>query len=204
GIPAADLRSIRGDRIGMIFQDPFASLNPVLTIGSQVIEAIRAHSDVTRGEARAIAIKLLAEVGIPDPSTRIDAWPHQLSGGMRQRVMIAIALAAGPDLLIADEPTTALDATIQSQILQLLIHLRQSRGLAILLISHDLGMVRGHADRIMVMHQGAVVESGPATQLFAEPVHPHTRSLQAAMAAIRDGPQARVVATNPLDRKSAG
>ncbi|HRP07114.1 MAG TPA: ABC transporter ATP-binding protein [Gemmatimonadales bacterium] len=193
-------RAIRGGRIGMIFQDPFASLNPVMRIGEQVIEAIRAHSEVPSPEARTMAIALLDEVGIPEPATRVDAWPHQLSGGMRQRVMTAIALASGPDLLIADEPTTALDATIQAQVLALLDQLRRSRGLAILLISHDLGIVEGHADRVMVMHRGRIVENAPASRLFSEPANPHTRELLAAVPRMDGGPEPRPqdAASTPL------
>ncbi len=176
-LPAAKLRAYRGARIAMVFQDPMSSLNPVMRIGDQVAEAIRAHRSASRAEARARAIELLGEVGIADPVSRVDAWPHQLSGGMRQRVMIAIALAAEPDLLIADEPTTALDVTVQAQILELLDQIRATRGMAVLLITHDLGIVAGRAERVLVMYAGRIVEWADTRDLFADPMHPYTRGL---------------------------
>jgi oligopeptide/dipeptide ABC transporter ATP-binding protein len=188
--PAA-LRSIRGGRIGMIFQDPMTSLNPVLTVGSQVAEAITAHEKVSRQQARERVLSLFEEVGIPDPSDRYGAYPHQLSGGLRQRVMIAIALAAEPDLLLADEPTTALDVTVQAQILELLDRLRESRGMGILLITHDLGIVAGRADRIAVMYAGQIVEAGTTTAVFANPGHPYTRGLFGSIPSLT-GPRARL------------
>jgi oligopeptide/dipeptide ABC transporter ATP-binding protein len=175
------MRAVRGGRIGMVFQDPMTSLNPVLTAGDQIAEAVRAHGRVGRREARARALALLEEVGIPDPARRLDEYPHQLSGGMRQRVMIAIALAAEPELLIADEPTTALDVTVQAQILELLDRLRTQRGMAVLLITHDLGVVAGRADRVCVMYAGQIVEEAPTRQLFASPAHPYTRGLFASI-----------------------
>jgi peptide/nickel transport system ATP-binding protein len=171
------LRRIRGRRVGMIFQDPMTSLNPVFTVGDQITEGILAHFKVPRTEARERALRLLQEVGLPDPSARLKAYPHQLSGGMRQRVMIAIALAAEPEILIADEPTTALDVTVQAQILEVLDRLRESRGMAVLLITHDLGIVAGRADRVAVMYAGQIVEEAPTAQLFARPSHPYTQGL---------------------------
>jgi peptide/nickel transport system ATP-binding protein len=185
------LRRIRGRRVGMIFQDPMTSLNPVFTVGDQIAEGIRAHFKVSRGEARERALGLLQEVGIPDPAGRLRAYPHQLSGGMRQRVMIAIALAAEPEILIADEPTTALDVTVQAQILEVLDRLRESRGMAVLLITHDLGIVAGRADRVAVMYAGQIVEEAPTEQLFARPSHPYTQGLFASVPRI-SGPLKRL------------
>ena len=188
--PAA-LRRMRGGRISMIFQDPMTSLNPVLTVGSQVAEAITAHERVTRREVRARVLSLFEEVGIPDPADRFGAYPHQLSGGLRQRVMIAIALAAEPDLLLADEPTTALDVTVQAQILELLNRLQASRGMGILLITHDLGIVAGRADRIAVMYAGQIVEEGTTAAVFADPAHPYTRGLFGSIPSLT-GPRTRL------------
>jgi oligopeptide/dipeptide ABC transporter ATP-binding protein len=187
----AALRRVRGRRIGMIFQDPMTSLNPVFTVGDQIAEGIRAHFPVSRQEARARALRLLQEVGIPDPADRLDAYPHQLSGGMRQRVMIAIALAAEPEILVADEPTTALDVTVQAQILEVLDELRRSRGMAVLLITHDLGIVAGRADRVAVMYAGQIVEEAPTAELFANPCHPYTQGLFASVPRI-SGPVQRL------------
>ena len=171
------LRAIRGRRIGMIFQEPMTSLNPVFNVGSQIMEAVSAHQKVSRKAARARAVELLSRVGIPAPEERVDAYPHQLSGGMRQRVMIAIALAGEPELLIADEPTTALDVTIQAQILELLAELQRELGMSILLITHDLGVVAEHAHEVVVMYAGKVVERSPAAALFEAPLHPYTSGL---------------------------
>jgi oligopeptide/dipeptide ABC transporter ATP-binding protein len=165
----------------MIFQDPMTSLNPVFTVGDQIAEGVRAHFDVSRGEARQRALKLLQEVGIPDPVSRLDAYPHQLSGGMRQRIMIAIALSAEPEILVADEPTTALDVTVQAQILEVLDRLRDSHGMAVLLITHDLGIVAGRADRVAVMYAGQIVEEANTAALFANPSHPYTQGLFASV-----------------------
>ncbi|HYJ87865.1 MAG TPA: ABC transporter ATP-binding protein [Pyrinomonadaceae bacterium] len=173
----AEMRQIRGDDIAMIFQDPMTSLNPVFTVGEQIAEALRLHRKLSRKEARAAAIEAMREVSIPDPARRINDYPHQLSGGMRQRVMIAMALACDPKLLIADEPTTALDVTIQAQILELLEELRQHRELAVLLITHDLGVVAEVADRVAVMYTGRIVEQSSVEELFARPKHPYTEGL---------------------------
>ena len=172
-----EIRAVRGDDIAMIFQDPMTSLNPVFTLGEQIAEALRLHRGLSRKAARAAAIEAMREVSIPDPALRADDYPHQLSGGMRQRVMIAMALACDPKLLIADEPTTALDVTIQAQILELLDHLRKTRELAVLLITHDLGVVAEVADRVAVMYTGKIVEQSPVDELFARPKHPYTEGL---------------------------
>jgi oligopeptide/dipeptide ABC transporter ATP-binding protein len=174
-------RRLRGDRIAMIFQDPLSALDPTASIGSQVAETVRAHRSVGRAEARARAIEVLGEVGIPEPARRYGEPPHRFSGGMRQRVVIATALANDPDVLIADEPTTALDATIQSQILTLLRELRARHRMATLLITHDLGVVAKTCDRVGVLYAGQLVELAPVAELFAEPRHPYTRTLLAAL-----------------------
>jgi oligopeptide/dipeptide ABC transporter ATP-binding protein len=188
------LRQIRGRRVGMIFQDPMTSLNPVFTVESQITEGILAHFRIPASEARERALRLLQEVGIPDPVERLKAYPHQLSGGMRQRVMIAIALAAEPEILVADEPTTALDVTVQAQILEVLDQLRARRGMAVLLITHDLGIVAGRADRVAVMYAGQIVAEAPTARLFARPSHPYTQGLFASVPRIR-GPLKRL---NPI------
>jgi oligopeptide/dipeptide ABC transporter ATP-binding protein len=173
----AAMRQIRGDDIAMIFQDPMTSLNPVFTVGEQIAEALRLHRKLSRKAARDAAVEAMREVAIPDPARRINDYPHQLSGGMRQRVMIAMALACDPKLLIADEPTTALDVTIQAQILELLDELRRNRELAVLLITHDLGVVAEVADRVAVMYTGRIVEESSVAELFAKPKHPYTEGL---------------------------
>jgi peptide/nickel transport system ATP-binding protein len=177
------LRKVRGNRIAMIFQEPMTSLNPVFTVGTQVAEGLILHQNLTRGAARQRTLELLQAVGIPGPEQRIDAYPHQLSGGMRQRVMIAMALACSPDLLIADEPTTALDVTIQAQILELLSTLQKQFSMSVLLITHDLGIVAQHADEVIVMYAGRVVETARVGSLFASPKHPYTAGLLASVPA---------------------
>ena len=173
----AEMRSMRGNDVAMIFQDPMTSLNPVFTVGEQIAEALRLHRKLSRKDARAAAVEAMREVSIPDPELRVNDYPHQLSGGMRQRVMIAMALACDPKVLIADEPTTALDVTIQAQILELLNNLRRTRDLAVLLITHDLGVVAEVADRVAVMYTGKIVEESPVDELFARPKHPYTEGL---------------------------
>ena len=176
-MPERALEHIRGNRIGMVFQEPMTALNPVFRIGDQIAEPLRTHRGMGKKEAHAKAAALLDEVGIPDAARRLRDFPHQLSGGMRQRAMIAMAVACEPELVIADEPTTALDVTVQSQVLQLLTRLTRDRGNSLLLITHDLGVVHETADRVAVMYSGKIVEEAPVRDLFANPSHPYTRGL---------------------------
>ena len=172
-----ELRSIRGNRISMIFQEPMTSLNPVYTCGDQIMEVIRLHKGVSKKEARQMAIEMLREVGVQSPETRVDCYPHELSGGMRQRVMIAMALSCSPTLLISDEPTTALDPTIQAQILQLIKDMKKKLNMSVLFITHDLGVVAQNCDRVVVMYAGKIVEVAEVCELFDHPAHPYTQGL---------------------------
>ncbi len=181
----AELNRIRGKRIAMIFQDPMTSLNPYLRIEEQLIEPLLIHENMPRAEAVKRAIRALEEVGVPDAARRIRSHPHEFSGGMRQRVMIAMALITQPDLLIADEPTTALDVTVQAQILDLIARLQRERGMAVIWISHDLGVVAGFCRRVQVMYAGRVVESGRVEDIFARPLHPYNRALQRSIPALQ-------------------
>ncbi|MFO7812984.1 MAG: ABC transporter ATP-binding protein [Pelovirga sp.] len=176
-LPEIEIRRIRGNDISMIFQEPMTSLNPVLKIGDQIAEVLRLHQGLSRREALVQATQSLVQVGISDPQQRLEDYPHQLSGGQRQRVMIAMALACDPKLLIADEPTTALDVTIQAQIMDLLLKLKQQRQMATLLITHDLGIVASNADRVAIMYAGQIIELGSVDKVFSNPLHPYTRGL---------------------------
>ncbi len=191
-LDAEDMRRVRGARIAMIFQEPAAALDPVFTIGSQIVAAIRAHCRVGRSAARRRAVELLDLVAMPSPRQRLNHYPDQLSGGQQQRAMIAIALAAEPELLLADEPTTALDVTVQAEILELLDRLRRELGLAVLLITHDLAVVAGICDRAVVVYAGQAVETGSVEDLFAAPAHPYTRGLLAALPRLGGGRRGRL------------
>lgn len=189
---AARMRSIRGGRIGLIFQEPMTALSVHYTVGNQIIEAVRQHSDLSKQAARDRAIELLREVGIPRPELRVDAYPFQLSGGLRQRVGIAMALAGEPDILIADEPTTALDVTTQAQVLDLLRRLQAEKGIALMLITHDMGVIAEMCDEVAVMYLGRIVEYAPVETLFAAPRHPYTRALLRAVPTILAHPRQRL------------
>jgi peptide/nickel transport system ATP-binding protein len=197
-LPEAGMRALRGSRIGLVFQEPSAALNPVFTIGYQVGESLMIHRKLSRRQARAEAVRLLAEVSLPDPERNARAYPHELSGGMLQRAMIAAALACGPSLLVADEPTSALDMTVQAQIVELLLRLRERHRLAVLLITHDLGVIAEMADRVAVMYAGRIVETAAAADLFASPLHPYTVGLlqsipgSAPAGAVASGGRARL------------
>jgi peptide/nickel transport system ATP-binding protein len=193
----ARMRRLRGNELSMIFQEPMTSLNPVHTVGRQIVEAIRQHRDLSRGQARARAVEMLELVGIPAAAERVDAYPHEMSGGMRQRVMIAMALACEPRLLIADEPTTALDVTIQAQILELLKDLQRRLGMSIILITHDLGVVAEFVDEIVVMYAGKVAERARTEALFEAPRHPYTRGLLMSVPTFEDNARQRRLPTIP-------
>ncbi|MDV3129592.1 ABC transporter ATP-binding protein [Mycobacterium sp. 21AC1] len=192
GLDGDALRDIRGEHIAMVFQDPMTSLNPVYRVGDQIIEMIRAHRDVSKVQARAQAVELLRAVGIPHPEHRVSDYPHEFSGGMRQRVMIAMALALEPEVLIADEPTTALDVTVQAQILRLVEQLNRDRELAVLLITHDLGVVAEVADRVVVMYAGQIVENGTLDEIFYDPQHPYTWGLLGSLPRVEDSRPVRL------------
>jgi oligopeptide transport system ATP-binding protein len=199
-LPERELESLRGNRLAMIFQDPMTSLNPYLRVSRQLTEVLEVHKAAAPTEARRSAIAMLERVGIPDAARRIDNYPHQFSGGMRQRVMIAMALLCEPDVLFADEPTTALDVTIQAQILELIAELQESFGTAVVLITHDLGVVAGTTDRVAVMYAGRIVEEGPTAEVFADPKHPYTRGLMESLPRIdesAEGPLAAIPGLPP-------
>jgi len=195
-IPERAIERLRGDRLAMIFQDPMTSLNPYLTVARQLTEVLEVHKRASPSAARQGAVAMLERVGIPDAARRIDQYPHQFSGGMRQRVMIAMALLCEPDVLFADEPTTALDVTIQAQILELIAELREALGMAVVLVTHDLGVVAGTTDRVAVMYAGRIVEEGGTDEVFARPLHPYTRGLLASMPRI-DTPPGTVLEAIP-------
>ncbi len=195
-LPEPQLRAIRGNEIAMVFQDPLSSLHPMYRVGAQIVEAIRAHREIAKTAARARAIELLDLVGIPEPAVRVDSYPHELSGGQRQRAMIAMALSGEPKLLIADEPTTALDVTVQAQILALLSRLQRERGMALVLVTHDLGVVAEMADEIAVMYAGRIVEHAPTERIFEAPEHPYTWGLLRSIPTL-DGPREELLTPIP-------
>ena len=192
-LPEAAMAHVRGNEIGMVFQDPMAALNPTMSVGDQIAESLLIHRTVKKAELRERTLELLAMVGIPRPAERVSSYPHQLSGGQRQRVCIAIALACQPRLLIADEPTTALDVSIQDQILSLIQQLKRELAMAVLLITHDMGVIAEHADRVLVMYAGQIIESAPRTQLFTQTRHPYTEALLTAVPAVTVGVRTALV-----------
>ena len=202
-LPAEAMRRIRGKRIGMIFQDPLTSLNPLYRVGDQLIETIRTHTDLDAAAARKRAIDLLAEVGIPAPERRIDGYPHEFSGGMRQRVVIALALCAEPELIIADEPTTALDVSVQAQIIALLKNLCKQHGTAVMLVTHDMGVIAETADRVAVMYAGRIAEIGPVADVVKRPLHPYAKGLMGAIPSLVADTQRLVQIPGSMPRLSA-
>lgn len=201
GPSSAELRRIRGSEVAMIFQDPIISLNPVLTVGAQIAEMLRLHTDLSRAQAKQRAVELLSEMGIPSAEIRAQEYPHQFSGGMRQRAMIAMAMACEPSVLIADEPTTALDVTVQAQVFELIDRLRTERNMATMLITHDMGVITEMADDVVVMYMGKVVESGTVQDVLSSPKHPYTRALLASMPILgrgRDQKLAPIRGATPL------
>jgi peptide/nickel transport system ATP-binding protein len=202
-LPPEEMRRIRGKRIGMIFQDPLTSLNPLYKIGDQLIETIRTHSSLSESAARKRAIDLLAEVGIPAPDKRIDAYPHEFSGGMRQRVVIALAICAEPELIIADEPTTALDVSVQAQIIALIKRLGRDHGTAVMLVTHDMGVIAETSDRVAVMYSGRVAEIGPVRDVVQSPLHPYARGLMGAIPTLASDTERLVQIPGSMPRLSA-
>jgi peptide/nickel transport system ATP-binding protein len=202
-LPPEEMRKVRGKRIGMIFQDPLTSLNPLYRVGEQLVETIRTHTNLSSSAARQRAIDLLAEVGIPAPERRIDGYPHEFSGGMRQRVVIALALCAEPELIIADEPTTALDVSVQAQIISLLKRLGREHGTAIMLITHDMGVIAETADRVAVMYAGRIAEIGPVREVVQSPLHPYARGLMGAIPSLASEADRLVQIPGAMPRLSA-
>jgi peptide/nickel transport system ATP-binding protein len=192
-LPAEQMRRIRGKRIAMIFQDPLTSLNPLYKIGDQLVETIRTHLNMTETQARRRAVDLLAEVGIPAPEKRVNAYPHEFSGGMRQRVVIALAIAAEPELIIADEPTTALDVSVQAQIIALIKRLGRDHGTAVMLVTHDMGVIAETSDRVAVMYSGRIAEIGPVRDVVQSPLHPYARGLMGAIPTLAGDASQRLV-----------
>jgi len=202
-LPPEEMRKLRGKRIGMIFQDPLTSLNPLYRIGDQIVETIRTHTNLGDQQARKRAIDLLAEVGIPAPEKRIDGYPHEFSGGMRQRVVIALALCAEPELIIADEPTTALDVSVQAQIIALIKRLGRDHGTAVMLVTHDMGVIAETCDRVAVMYAGRVAEIGPVQEVIRNPLHPYARGLMGAIPTLAGEDKRLVQIPGSMPRLSA-
>jgi peptide/nickel transport system ATP-binding protein len=203
-LPAEQMRRIRGKRIAMIFQDPLTSLNPLYRIGDQLVETIRTHLNLSETQARKRAVDLLAEVGIPAPEKRVDAYPHEFSGGMRQRVVIALAIAAEPELIIADEPTTALDVSVQAQIIALIKRLGRDHGTAVMLVTHDMGVIAETSDRVAVMYSGRIAEIGPVRDVVQNPLHPYAKGLMGAIPTLTgDASQPLVLIPGSMPRLSA-